>query len=238
VDSEGQMLAHRPGRPGQPLPCLPWRDWFHGRGDRQGEAGPFRPVRRTHISQPYVDDMPSALAVAISVPIFAADDPHRVGEPLALLVARFPITDLGQWVGGVNLERGFLVLLNDRYHCLVHREAEKILPRQGRTPRDYSSTPIYREILQQGRSGTGIHRDPIDDREYLVSYAAFSQGTGQNCRWGALVQHEPEAVRVPVEGLRSQMRLIGLLTLGGSATLLTVLWAWLIVTLRREEMPV
>jgi hypothetical protein len=53
--------------------------------------------------------------------------------------------------------------------------------------------------------------------------------------WGVVVQHDREAALQPVRDLRVRARRFGLIAVAAIGALTSGLWAWLIVTLRREE---
>src|SRR5262249_34663503 len=89
VDSAGELLAcHVPGLTPPPRSVPPadlaWRDWFHGRGDcHECPKAPLAPIRRTHISQPFVSDLSAGrVVIAVSTPVFAPED--GAGEPALL----------------------------------------------------------------------------------------------------------------------------------------------------------
>ena len=78
--------------------------------------------------------------------------------------------------------------------------------------------------------GSTEYVDPIDNRTYLASYAPL-----RRIGWGALVQHDRAAALAPVEELRGQLRVVGLILLLGVPLVVSGMWGWLLWALRRKD---
>ncbi len=239
ADARGRLVAYHSASGGGDEVIganFRWRDWFHGGGDRFDDRdGAFAALRRTHVSQPYLGKVRlEGLAIALATPVFP---PGGDGEPIGVLAARFPVRSLHGWLENVRVEHGFVVLVNERRHVLLHRDAEAIAPADGREPVAHSGCELFDRLLDDREPGSGRYVDPVDGAEYLVSHAPLAGRLDRGLRWGALVQHHRARALQPVEDLRRRMRLVGLMTVGASLLATFGLWGWLIVTLRREEAP-
>src|SRR5207249_1830191 len=111
-----------------------FRDWFNGLGDQRDQEGTFEPIRKPYISQPYVSRVPgrSDLAVNVSVPLFDEEG----GRVLGVLTGQIVVNDLHTWLEGV-IPDGFVVLLNERGHCLYHQDRQSIRPAFDQGPIDW-----------------------------------------------------------------------------------------------------
>ncbi len=174
-----------------------WRDWFNGKGDRPEQKDQtFPPLDRPHVSQPFLGRWRDAgLVIGISAPIH---DPQDQRVTVGVLLATVRLDELNKWLTAVQIEDGFAVLVDANDHLVLHQERERILPRldQG-TPR--WNCPTYDEA-RHGPDGSTTYRDPIDGRDYLVSYAPLPE-----VGWAALVQHDREAALGPMRELRSEL---------------------------------
>jgi serine/threonine protein kinase len=243
TDRQGHLLAGAPDRLDWLLdkqgPQRRWafRDWFNGLGDQRGREGDaFEPVHKPHISQPYVSRVPGRpfFSVNVTVPLFDATGRHVLG----VLTGQIVIEGLHSWLNGVAIRDGFVVLLNDRGHCLKHDRSERIHPDDNEGPIDWRrrSELFDRALGAEPGDGLAVYTDPIAEKEYLAGYAPFPEQPGRpTIHWLALVQHDRAAVLRPVADLEANLRFNCAVALGLGALLTTGLWAWMVFTLRREE---
>jgi hypothetical protein len=242
ADRGGRIVADEPQEPtiGSQDRRWCWRDWFNGAGHQAGRQYDwFPPVDRLHVSQPYVapgsDEYgnPEPLTVSISAPLRDPDQPSRV---VGLLVASMHAEDLHRWLQGIEFHEsnGFPVLVDDRLHCLLHRDEAEVRRRIRQHPDSNPEPltgPLYESLLHRCLSGTlDDHVDPFDGKTYIAGYAPVG-GFG----WGVVVQHERGLALEPIEGLQAWMRSFGTTALVGTCLLTTGLWGWLVWTLRRGE---
>jgi hypothetical protein len=231
TDETGHLLAHDVNvtpPAGFKMPdFFGWRDWFNGQGDYFGadrEKKVFSPITRTHISQPFQRRFKPELAVGLSTPVFAPGSKKVVG----VLYTPVRMHDVDSWLDPVKIKDGFAVLVDHRGYCLRHPVETAIWPGPDRNPPRWKSPTFEAAVKSEG--GTPEHVDPINGRLYLASYAPLRQ-----VGWGAVVQHERSAALQPIDALRTQLLYVGLGLLLGVPLLLSVLWSWLIWTLRRKE---
>src|SRR5262249_19596344 len=141
ADREGRILAVHPRSSENPLNREQrWdvRDWFSGLGEQPPHGRRYPPVERPHVSQPYLTRSRSNLSVNVTVPLF--------GD--GVLSGRLLVHDLHAWLDGVDVANGFVILLNERGHCLLHAQTDKIVPSAGANPVDWrEACPLYREAL-------------------------------------------------------------------------------------------
>ena len=232
TDARGRLLAAelnvKPPPAFKMAEDFAWRDWFNGRGDDLAPGKGERrhaPIRATHFSQPFLRELVPELAVGISTPVFAPDDPRTV---VGVLYTPVRLRDIDSWLDRVRIKDGGAVLVDRRGHCLRHPEAARILPGPNENPPRWSSPEFTKALHAEG--STAAHTDPIDGRVYLVGYAPLPE-----VGWGALVQHERDAALRPIDGLRRQLMYVGLALLVGVPLLLSGLWSLLMWTLRRKE---
>jgi hypothetical protein len=227
ADARGRLLADEQNvKP--PPENFAWRDWFNGQGDDFGPdraQRPHDPIRKTHFSQPFLRKLVPELAIGISTPVFAPDDPRTV---VGVLYTPVRLRDLDSWLDRVQIKDGCAVLVDGRGHCLRHPEEERILPKPDANPTRWQSPEFDKALRAAGSSAA--HLDPIDGRVYLAGYAPLPQ-----VGWAALVQHERDAALLPVENLKRQLIFVGLVLLVGVPLLLGGLWILLLWALRRKE---
>jgi hypothetical protein len=241
ADAQGWMLADFPPESDLWGRCWAWRDWFNGTGhkfDRQGDA--FPPVRRVYVSQPYigVGTETRPLMLSISCPLWDPEDKSRL---IGLLVGSLYVSDLYTWLEGVKLSRanGYVVVLNERGHCLLHPCREQIEPPADGNPTDWRpSSPVWQKAVDDEESGTmAQHQDPLDKKTYLGGYAPFGRlgEPMEEPRWAAVVQHEEEEVLRPVADLERGMLVFGLAAFLAVLASLVGVWTAFSRALRREE---
>jgi hypothetical protein len=231
--ADGKMLATEPPDDKVVNLYYGWRDWFSGKGDDWDHKAIRRPpVAAPHVSQPFFSTAAGdGMTIAVTAPI---RDEHK--NVVGVLAAAINVAKLHSWLKDVDLERGCVVLLDRQGHCLLHERPlpTAILPKLGANPptyRDQSAT--FRKLLVERPPDGGVnpdHRDPIDAKLYLASYAPCEYSG-----WGALVQHEREPALRPVADLRRHMVHSGVVALAFVGLLLGGLWAWLFLTLRSGE---
>jgi hypothetical protein len=206
-----------------------WRDWFNGVTDYNDDQDtPRPPVRRPHVSQPYVGRYfnKGHTLVNVVVPIWSG------GAPAGLLLGSVSWEAMQHWLTNVTIANGFAVVADDRGHCLCHQETQAIRPAPGRNlDRPFAASPLAKD--KPGH--VADHRDPVTGRTYLAGYAPFRPYPDRDDPWLVLVQHDPEAVLGPVTDLQHRMRVIGRWALAIMTALIGGLWGGLIWTLRREE---
>jgi hypothetical protein len=206
-----------------------WRDWFSGQGDHKpGTVLP--PITRPHISAPYVSSDPDRMMfISISVPIRNPDQLN--GKVVGVLEGAVLLKQMNDWLDRANIDTdGFAVLFDARGHCVLHRD-RSFAPTPEHGARQFL-TPEQQDALFPEREGILVnHKDPVDERSYLASYARMGERIG----WVALVQHDREKTIAPIEQLRDRLNLIGLVTFGLVAGLVSGLWGWLFWALHRAE---
>jgi serine/threonine protein kinase len=212
-----------------------FRDWFNGERDKPDPDDRSPPLRKLHVSQPYVSTVPNSPELAINVSLPLVD---RHGAGYGVLTGQVWVKDLHAWLARLDIRDGFVVLLNERGQCLLHRSADNIKPRTGESPVDWRpQCELYNEALAEEHSdGLADYADPVDGKRYLAGYSRFRREEGRRgVAWLALVQHDRAAVLKPVSQLERNLRFncgVGLLV----GLLLTVgLWGWMVLTLGREE---
>jgi len=214
-----------------------WRDWFNGLGDQHNRRGEkFAPIRTAHISHPYLGERMNKgrKLVNVSAPI-----PGPGGEPVGVVVGNIDwerlqgwLAELRGWMGEVRATGGFPVVVNDRGHCLTHRDAALIELTPGRAPAPRYD-PEWVRALRVGSSDA--FPDPVTGRPQLAGFAVARPSPQAGQQWAVLIEHDPDAVVRPVDELRGRMVAIGLAILAIMALLIGGLWGWLVWTLRREE---
>ena len=157
-----------------------WRDWFNGTGDRYEEGRRYAAIKAPYISQPYVTRSVDRISgINISAPIYDSDRKTVLG----VLTVTIDLDKIYRWLYEEKIHRGFFVLLNHRYHCLVHKHRKEIEPVAGKNPPTWERTTVYRDLI--GGHLEGIrqsYRDPIDGHDYAVSYAPL-----RRIGWGLLI---------------------------------------------------
>jgi hypothetical protein len=248
VDAGGSVLARvecdedaQAPDPAQQVELLrqnyAWRDWFNGLGDQHGRhGGHFAPIATTHISHPYVGEQMNRgrKLVNVSAPI-----PGPGGAPLGVVIGHIDWDRLQGWLGelrgwmeDVRAGGGFPVVVNDRGHCLTHRDAALIELKPGEVPRAFYDPDWVRRL----RAGSADdYTDPVTGRPQLAGFAPARPSPLSGQQWAVLIEHDPAAVLQPVVELKERMVAIGLGILAIMGVLIGGLWGWLVWTLRREE---
>jgi hypothetical protein len=211
---------------------LSWRDWFSGQGDRWGQRDRLHPpIRRLHLSAPYVSSIDGTAFVSVSVPLRDPDDPKA--GPVGVLEAAIDLDELNRWMRGFELASGgFLAVFDRRWHGLEHHQRDRIRPRPQQPAPTWEPAPTLRDALAESSRGTlPAYRDPVDGRDYLAGYA---QVEDPRIGWVVLVQHDREAVLTPLRKLDTRLDSIRWQAYI-MATVVTVgLWGWLFWLLRRQ----
>jgi serine/threonine protein kinase len=210
-----------------------WRDWFCGRmGVEYDPDHSPPPIRDWHISAPYVSPVfPGEMLVGISCPVRDPSSPRAA--PVGVLLASIRTKQLSRWFRQVGVATGgFVVLLDRRRHCVLHDDV-LALPEPLGAPRELDYTALAR-TTEGGETGTlAEFRDPVNGKTYLAGYAHMPD---ERIDWVALVQHDQQAVRRPIEALRAELAGIRWRTFLAAAVLTSVLWGWLLWILRREQL--
>jgi len=239
VNADGALLADYPEGP-QPITRFHWRDWFHGQGDHDpNEPLPpvLGPIRQTHVSHPYLSERNQReMTIGISTPLFT---PGPIRQLLGVLVGRVVGQQLHGWLDKVEMPGdGIVVLVDDRGFVLLHKgpEADKPVDAEQVPIRRHAECELFQRAIQD-RQGRGEYRDPISGEDSLAGYARIGGDQESGGCWAAVVQHARAGVLQPVGDLKT-----GLWTIGHMMTLAAVLvtcalWAWLIRTLRQEDVP-
>lgn len=229
IDHRGTALANYPHEPSVIGVNYSWRDWFNGIGDQPDQQKKqHKPKGQPHISQPYTGTAKGQkFSVGLSAPIGDG------GELIGVLLLTVDLEKLGVALKediGVG-EYGFVALLNDRRHFLLHDNVGQP-DKYGLAPR-WDNVPIFAElnVNPQARKLSG-YMDPVDRKEYLVGFAPV---TVEGKEWWALVQHETRKVLEPIEDLRKKMTGIAVVSLVAVGVLMSCLWGWLIRQWRRKE---
>jgi hypothetical protein len=229
IDDRGRILVVVPPAEFPDIPYS-WRDWFNGGGDRVNARDDFYPpIRKTHLSHPYTSvSTDREEYISLSTPIGDPLDGDRIMGVLMVDLAH----RLDEWLMNAEPDDGFTVLLNERGHCLLHREQEKISPRLLKNPPDWSAEcEMYRRLLHDREQGVTRYTDPIDGRTYFAGYYPMKD---RQLGWGVVVQHEEESALRPLDELRRSLLYFGLGALGVTLLLLVGAWSWLFWTLRRR----
>jgi hypothetical protein len=234
ADKGGYLLAVYPRRQAEEMrdgkgrrPRWAFRDWFNGERDKPDPNDRSPPLRKLHVSQPYVSTAPNSPELAINVSLPLID--RQSGTAYGVLTGQVWVKDLHAWLARLDIRDGFVVLLNERGQCLLHRSEDNIKPRTGESPIDWRpQCKLYREALAEDDSdGMADYVDPIDGQRYLAGYTRFRRGDGRlGVAWLVLVQHERAAVMKPIDqfdsGFLSSFFSLGLVT---GALLLLMSWA-------------
>ncbi len=206
-----------------------WRDWFNGRGDHpENPDGDYPPIRATHVSEPFLARATGDLVIGLSTPVLA---PGSKTDVVGVLYAPVRLQDVDRWLDRVKTGHGFAILVDRRGHVLRHRDPELVEPRPGQVAKSWQSAVYAAAVREEG--STASYVDPVDGRTYLAGYAPLPA-----LGWGALVQQEREAALKPVADLKEQMIFLGAVMLVTVSLVVSILWGWLIWSLRRKDRPV
>jgi len=230
TDTEGNLLAYYPdGLEGMETTGYATRDWFHGKGVRSATDEPLPPIRKTHISQPYVGKRRQGLALAISTPIYDSND-AKTRKLIGVLAARFPVDEMNGWVSDVQVRDGEIVVLNERCQCLLHKN---IAP-SDKPPLMREDCPLYQRVIHERQPCRESYNDPADNQRYLVSGTPLEGRLDTDIRWGVVVQHRREPALKPIGELEHRLWVIGTWSLVSAALVTLAMWMLFIRTLRRE----
>jgi hypothetical protein len=244
-DRQGVVLAvvrdeggrPRAAEPYRKHPHYSWRDWFNGRGDQPPDPDAhYPPVRRPHVSDPYVSTADHSLFVSLSLPV--RDPDHPEAEPAGVLEAAIRLQDINRWLLDVRLEGGCAVLLDNRRYCVLHQQQERIEPRAGERPPRFDFGAVEGALRHAPAGRLADYRDPVDGQHYLAGYARMQRkeeaGWVEDIDWVVLVQHRRSAVLQPIDQLRDRLVWLGAKLALAAGLLTTALWGWLFWTLRRQ----
>jgi serine/threonine protein kinase len=228
TDGRGKTLANWPEDTNVLDKDFSWRDWFSGGGDKEERPDePYPPVGRPYISQPYVGrSQGTKPTIALSAPVPDPDNPGRIA---GVLLGTIKLADLHQWLEEVQIQDGFIVLLNERCHCLQHRAVERIRLEPGKNPRAWDCA-TYQDLLVHRQEGGKTYVDPVDAGTYVAGFAPL-----RKLGWGLLVQHERAALERDVAELQGRVNRHSWITMATFILLTAGVWGFLIWTLRREE---
>jgi hypothetical protein len=243
ADRDGYILAGYPFRAEQLVDekrgprRYAYRDWFNGTGDKRDRMWDgFEPIRRPHVSQPYVSRLPGEkrLCVNVSVPLREA----KGGPVVGVLTGQIRVAELHSWLEGVEMPGACVALFNERGHCLKHRESSATHPPQDADPVDWRQRSAALAEILGPSPGDGLARydDPVTGVACLAGYAPFPRHEGKPVlAWVALMQHDRKLALRPVADLERNLLFNCGLVLVVGGLLATGLWGWLVLTLRREE---
>ncbi|HJT75749.1 MAG TPA: serine/threonine protein kinase [Gemmataceae bacterium] len=213
-----------------------WREWFNGEGNKADKEGAWEPLRRLHVSAPYISTAKDhRRLITISAPI---PDPDEAGRAVGVLMASFDPTTLKRWTEDVETNRGAVIILDRQGHYLLHPHMDLSLPpdeddrHKGSLKSWLGASPLYAKLLTARQAGVQEYTDPVDHRTYRAGYAPLADDPG----WGVVVCHEPEQV----EQLQGTFRRSGvvpkiLIAVIVQGVLVAALWVWLWRMLRRPE---
>jgi len=211
-----------------------WRDWFNGQGDHHHEKDrPFPPIDEPHISQPFVGKTNQrSKGLVLSAPVFEPSKDEQEAEPrvLGVLAMTIELEKIENWLNSVQLNDGFSVLIDSRYHCLIHKEADHIQPRLDQNPPTWPC-PTYEAMIKKGRSDTELSfKDPVDGKIYLAGYAAMPR-----IGWGVVVQHDRDRLLAQVAEDTYYVMKAGQVGFIAAGVLISALWGWQFWTLRKVQ---
>jgi hypothetical protein len=241
ADAQGNILACHPHDPTIIGKNFSWRDWFNGRGDQSdNKEDGYESAGRTHVSQPFIGQTRQRkLLIGVSTPIFhpaAAKKDDAPREIVGVLMSTIEVARLHEWLIGVEIEHGCIVLLNERGHCLLHEDAalEAIRPQADRNPPEFlGRSDLLRDlVVRRTARAEAEHVDPVNGRTYLAAGAPCPDG---RIGWVAVVQHERAMALRPIEDLKAHLLLWGCLAFAVLGLLLSGLWGWLLWSMRRGE---
>ena len=180
-----------------------YRDWFQGgRDDR-------KPLRATHISEPYISTATGRYPmVGISTPIWRSPDPGPDDEPIGVLLGTLTMQHFADWLQDVPTlpvepaaSRSIIgvVLLNARGQVVVH--PDNPLRQPGDQPAVWRDEPAVQSVLAGQAT---VYRDPILEVDYLVGYASLP-----DFGWHVLVQQDRAQARDPVDRIAAHVRPFG-----------------------------
>ncbi len=220
-----------------------WRDWFSGKGERYDERKTLHaPIRRPHVSVPFVSKLDDVLFVALSVPIRDPDDPNA--EPVGVLSAGISVKQLNEWLKGEGNRDGegggkvdFPVLLSQKQEggsrYFVQHPDKRSRPEREKGPPAFDLSRLEAELAKGELSGTiREYQDPVDGKVYQASFARMDD---PGLDWVVLVQHDPVKANQQEGPLRAELDRIRFLALAAAGTLVVLLWGWLYWLLRRSE---
>jgi hypothetical protein len=165
--------------------------------------------------------------VVLSAPLY---DPAGRGRIVGVLALTIELEKVRLWLDSVRLNDGFAVLVDDRYHCVLHDRQDRVRPALDRNPPVWQS-PIYRELIERKRSGQTLsYRDPVDGKVYLAGFAPL-----ESMGWGVIVQHDRERVLEQIAAVTYRLMRIGRVALVAAGLLISALWGWQFWTLRRVQ---
>ena len=230
TDPSGTIIANYPADDRIVGINYSWRDWFNGTGDKPEEKGkPHLPKARPHISQPYIGTSKgNKFSIGLSTAI--EDEKDLVG----IVLLTVDLEEFGAWLSGnVEVGEGFVALVNERRHLLLHKNLDKIKPDdQDHVPR-WDSLPIYTRLKADPDARQHEeYVDPVDGKTYLAGFVPIEVN---GSKWWAIVQHQRGSVLKPIEDLRQAMTRIAVVSLIAVGALMSVLWGWLIRRWRRGE---
>jgi hypothetical protein len=229
ADRDGVVLVNYPPNPRTLGKNYSWRDWFNGTGDKYEEGRRYEAITAPHISQPFVgQSVDRIVGINISSPIKDSDGKDLLG----VLTVMIDLDKIYRWLYEEKIHRGFFVLLNQRYHCLVHKHRKEIEPKPGKNPPTWERTTVYRDLIGGHREGLQrCHHDPIDGHDYAVSYAPL-----RRIGWGLLIQQERDPI---IHQLHDDLRPIVHGTILVNTIICSIfvpgLWGFIIWTLRKGE---
>jgi hypothetical protein len=222
-----QLVAVSPARAHKVHPQFSWRDWFSGQGDqwdRRDRQHP--PIQALHLSAPYVSSIDGSAFVSVSVPLRETRD--EKAKVVGVLEAALDLDELNRWLRDVELTGGgFLAIYDRRGHCLEHRDRKQARPRP-QQPSEQWGAP---DVGPEGHGTLEHYRDPVDGHEYLAGYARVDD---PRIGWVVVVQHDPEAVRGPIQQLDGSLDRIRWQAYTMATALTVGLWGWLFWLLRRQ----
>lgn len=232
------------------------RDYFHGRNiDHSGEDCQFPPVQSPHISVPYLSTSTVRYAIALSVPVFAAErseenqSPEVIGVLARTLFLSELLQDYNKNLRGEGASTGrTMALLDTRTWSLVAHVwmTDENLKTIDAPVRSLAVEERVVNAAQQPMADAETklvahgdrmddYRDPVGqfspeyDGEWLAAFSPIGL-TG----WLAIVQEPREPVLRPVENLRTRLMWTGI---GGILLVCGVVagcW-WMIVVLMNER---
>lgn len=208
-----------------------WREWFNGQKKDLPEGERAEPIRKTHISQPFLGQSKwRPLVITISTPI---KDPSDENNIIGLLVVAIETKSFERWVEPLNSNTSFAVVLNERGHYLFHKEKELIKPELGKpafsVQEDFALHPTNLASASSGLIAEPF-TDPITEKKYVASYASLSK----HANWVVAIQRDHGAERV-MDKMNFYTLLIGVGAAIFLAILIPALWVWLLWMLRQGE---
>ncbi len=222
---------------------IAWRSYFNSLGEdmpTRWRAGNDEHIKKTSLSNVFLNPMANRWSVAISTPILKDDAPEENAKPRFLGVMGMTV-EVGHFVA-LNRQAGqFAVLVDlrpgkDRGLILEHPLFDKLIDEHGQVPDRFLEYHLADNQLPDDKQQRANYVDPLGedsegsdyDKRWLAGIANVSLGAG-NSGWQVIVQESyDQAIGRALDTLRTNLWEYGLVALIVIAALSTALWSFVI----------